>query len=243
MTGFRRSRFFFLSFLILPFVLGCQTKADPAPNAGFINGALLSSSTDIPFQKAWRKKGVDLRNYREIFIQPVNTEYLLKMSLWEETGRGQKIREDIGDLAMYARDVLEKAFREDPAQRFLVVDAPSTKTLVLEFALVELVPSKAALNAAGLIPPIAIPASILGLTARSTVAFEARVRDGYSGEVLALFADREAAKVSIFNVKNYSWYSHAKSIIEEWSVQFVQVLGKKPNQVIKGSGWFELKPW
>lgn len=244
-TTSSRHRFRFFSCLMTLAIVtsGCQTKVDPAPNAGFINGALLSQASDLPFQKVWRKKGVNFRSYKEIFISPVNTEFLLKMSLWEETGRGARIRQDIGELAEYAHDRLEKAFREDARYRFSVVDTPSSKSLVLELAIVELVPSKAALNVAGLIPLTAIPASILGLSARSTVAFEARVRDGYSGEILGLFADRVGAKISIFNVKNYSWYSHAESILAEWAAQFVEVLGKDRETVVKGSGWFELKPW
>ena len=77
----------------------------------------------------------------------------------------------------------------------------------------------------------------------STVAFEARFRDGATNEVVALFADRESEKFSILNAKDLTWYGHAKSIIREWAYQFVQLANQRKGQIIKDTAPFDLKPW
>jgi len=44
--------------------------------------------------------------------------------------------QDVQNLALYTQEAIKKAFREDPNQRFQVVEAPSTSpdALILEMA-------------------------------------------------------------------------------------------------------------
>jgi hypothetical protein len=60
---------------------------------------------------------------------------------------------------------------------------------------------------------------------------------------LIIISDREAEKSSIINVKDYTWYSHARGILSEWADQFVQMCNKGPDDMIKDSRKFTLKPW
>ena len=244
----RTSRKFFALLLLLMGVEsfglgGCLTKPDPLPNTDFLLPGRLVHSDTIPFQKVWFKPGLDLTKYHEIYIASVHTDYLLKMNWWQELERGSSIREDLPGLALFVQQTLKEAFRRDPRNRFKVVEIPKQGTLVLRFALVEVVPTKTALKVAGFIPPVAIPARLVGLGSKSTAAFEARLEEGIHGKVIAMFADREAAKFTIASVKDFTWYGHAKGMIEEWADQLVKVLNKKPGEAIKDSGFFELKPW
>ncbi|HLN93896.1 MAG TPA: hypothetical protein VK389_08535, partial [Thermoanaerobaculia bacterium] len=62
---------------------GCIEKAKPASPAGFIPEKELEKPSDLPFQKAWRKKDLDWHHYTEIYVAPWNTEYLRQMNWWE----------------------------------------------------------------------------------------------------------------------------------------------------------------
>jgi Protein of unknown function (DUF3313) len=230
-------------------VTGCIQKAKPANPSGFIPDKELEKPSDLPFQKAWRKKDLDWSHYREIYIAPWNTEHLREMNWWEKLERGEKVKEDAKELAGYARGVFEEAFRMDPKHRFIVVEQPGPNTLVAEFALVEVVPNKVVLDALGYAAgPVAGAAgtaasNVQTATTHSTVAFEARMKDGGTNDVVAMFADREQQKFSLVNVKDLTWYGHAKSILREWADQFVKIANKQPGEIIKDSPPFDLKPW
>ena len=229
--------------------VGCIQKAKPASPAGFIPDKELEHSSDLPFQKAWRKKDLDWRRYTEIYVAPWNTEYLRQMNWWEKLERGEKVKEDAKELAGYARGVFEEAFRKDKKHRFNVVEQPGPNTLIAEFALTEVIPNKIVLDALGYAAgPVAgaagtAAANVQTAATHSTVAFEARMKDGTTNEVVAMFADREAEKFSLVNVKDLTWYGHAKSILREWADQFVRILNKQPGEIVKDSAPFDLRPW
>jgi len=229
--------------------VGCIQKAKPASPSGFIPDKELQTPSDLPFQKAWRKKDLDWRHYKEIYVAPWNTEYLRQMNWWEKLERGEKVKEDAKELAGYARGVFEEAFRKDPKHRFTVVEQPGPNTLIAEFALTEVVPNKVVLDALGYAAGPAVgaagtvAANVQTATTHSTVAFEARMKDGSTNEVVAMFADRESEKFSIVNVKDLTWYGHAKAILREWADQFVKIANKQPGEIVKDSAPFDLKPW
>jgi hypothetical protein len=229
--------------------VGCIQKAKPAQPAGFIPEKDLEKPADLPFQKAWRKEGFNFSRYKEIYIAPWNTDYLRNMTWWDKLERGEKVKEDAKELAGYARGVFEEAFRKDPKHRLVVVEQPGPQTLIAEFALVEITPNKVVLDALGYAAgPIVGPVGSVASTAQtatthSTVAFEARFRDGATNEVVVQVADRESEKFSIVNVKDLTWYGHAKSILKEWADQFVKIANKQPGEIVKDSPPFDLKPW
>jgi hypothetical protein len=229
--------------------VGCIQKAKPASPAGFIPPENLEQPKDLPFQKAWRKADADWKHYTEIYVAPWNTEYLRQMTWWEKLERGEKVKEDAKELAGYARGVFEEAFRKDPKHRFVVVEQPGPNTLVAEFALVEVIPNKVVLDALGYAagPAVgaagSVAANVQTAATHSTVAFEARMKDGATNDVVAMFADRESEKFSIVNVKDLTWYGHAKAILREWADQFVKIANKQPGDIVKDSPPFDLKPW
>ncbi|MBI3323319.1 MAG: DUF3313 family protein [Candidatus Omnitrophica bacterium] len=221
---------------------GC--KAAPGRNAGFVDEARMTAPADLPFQKAWIDPAVDWQRYRRIQIASVNTDHLSEMEWAKQVDRREKLREDAGKLAGYAQEIFVRTFREDSNHRFEVVDQPDAETLVFELALVEIIPSKLGLNTLCYAPFVGTAARLFrGMKHRSTVAFEARMRDGGTGAVIAQFADREAEKTTLISVKDATWYGHAESIIAEWAQQFVRLASRKPGEVVRDSKPFHLKPW
>ena len=226
----------------LTLLAGC--KAAPITGAGFVDYGKMTTPSDLPFHQAWMDPAVDWHRYQRIQIAQVNTDHLPKMAWARQTGKGEKIREDAQKLAAYAQGTFQHTFREDPLHRFEVVDLPDAETVIFEFALVEIVPSKVALNTLCYAPFVGTAARIFrGWKHRSTVAFEARMRDGATGAVIAQFADREAEKAAMINVKDVTWYGHAESIIAEWARQFVRIANRKPGEAVRDSEPFTLKPW
>ena len=228
----------------LSLLTGCAAKAPPARGAGFVEEALMTHLPDLPFHKAWMNPAFQPSRYSEIQIAPVNIDYLPQMDWWKKLERGESFKEDAKKLAAYTQKTFREAFEEDSKHRFRVVEQAGKETLILEIALVEIVPSKIILNTIGYAPFVGTAAKLLRNTkSKSSVAFEARFRDGATGEILAMFADREFEKMSPLNIKDVTWYGHAESILHEWADQFVGMMNRKPGETIKDSKPFHLKPW
>ena len=227
-------------------LVGC--RAAPAPNVGFADPKLLKADPNAPFDKFWRKSDVPWKSYTKIYIAEVNTTYMLKQTTWQKGERQFDIEKDVQKLAVFARQSLIKAFREDPRHRFAVVDDPvaDPHTLVLEMALIEVVPSKVLLNALGYAPFfIGTGVTVVRTIAndKSTAAFEARVRDSSTGDIVMLAADREAEQFAVIDVRGLTWYSDAEGIINDWSTQWVHLANTKPGEKVEPMSTFRLLPW
>ena len=234
---------FFMASVVL---VGC--KAAPAPNAGFADPKQLSHDPDVPFNKFWFKKGVDWKQYDKIYIADVNTSYMLKMTDWEKGERKDQIEKDVRNIAVYMRNSMMKAFRNDPNHRFQVLNTPTNDphTLVFELALIEMVPSKVVLNVLGYAPFYVGTAITVVRTAgndESCAAFESRTRDAATGQILILAADRETQQYAPIDFRGLTWYSDVQGIIDEWSAQWVKITERKSGQKIKGTDTFRLLPW
>ena len=225
---------------------GC--KAKEAKSTEFTNNAKMTHDPSLPFHRVWRKPGFDKVQYTKLYVADVDTTYALKNTEWQKGERKQDFEKDLHELGEHARQTLVKAFRDDPNHRFEVLDHSSGDrgALILEVALTEVVPSKVVLNALGYAPfGIGLTISaIRGIAEdRSTVAFEARIRDAATQEIVVVAADREAEQTAVVSTKGLTWYSHAYGIIDTWAKQFVQVANRKPGEVIEDTKPFTLKPW
>jgi hypothetical protein len=225
---------------------GCTVKE--APSAGFVDKSKMETDPTLPFQRVWIKPGFDKSRYTKLYVAPVNTSYMLQMTKWQEGIKKDDIEKDVAKLAVFTQDTIKKAFREDPKQRMEILESSpnSPDALVIEMALIEVVPSKVVLNALGYAPfgiGLAITA-VRGLADDvSSVAIEARLRDAATREIVAMIADREIEQRAIVSVRGLTWYSHAQAIITNWANQFVEIANRKPDETVKGAGRFTLKPW
>jgi len=205
---------------------------------------------DLPFNRVWKASKVKNSDYSEIYIAPVNTEYLRQTSWWNKSNVAE-IQDDIDDLAFKMRSKIRKAFWESLTSTFRVVNNPGPKTLVLELAITELVPNKAGLKillsaagpAAGALMVGAASGVAKSIGLKSSIAMEVRIRDGGDGAIVAMFADREQEKGSIVNVRNYTWYGQIELIMDEWADQLVKVLNRDPGDIVDDTPTFSFKPW
>ena len=228
-----------------------EVKADvvtPAPDAGFIQDPERETKrADLPFQKVWVESGVDFKHYRELIVAPVNTQHMLKMDWLHKMSSAEwlgSVNADIKELARYFRDQVVKDFQQDPNHRFQVIDEAGQRrqpTLRLELALVEIDPSEPVLHALGWLEPGGGTAA--GIINQRRAAFEARLRDMQTAEVIATFADRDMQDAGPLDLTRLTWYGPAKGIMDRWAQQFVQVANRKPGEMVTDSVPFTLRPF
>ena len=222
---------------------------EPAPNAGFIeHPERQTGRADLPFQKVWIKPGFDKSGYRELVVAPVNTQYMMQMDWLHKASSASwfgDVQKDIAELARYFHHQVEKDFKEDPKHRFQVIDSPEQHkqpALRLELALIEIDPSTPVLHALSWAGPIGT-GSAMGAVNQRRAAFEGRLRDLQTGEVVATFADRDMADVGPIDLTRLTWYGPAKGIMDRWAQQFVQIANRKPGETVADPTPFTLRPF
>jgi hypothetical protein len=242
-----------LAVVVLICLAGC--KSTDAPVSEFNpDAARMAYDASLPFQRTYWNRKFDPTAYDEILVAPVNTDYLAAQSFWEKANAANAMpgqdKKDIAAIAEYTRQSFVHAASDDPKHRFKVVSTAGPKTLILELAITQLVPSKAALNAVGFVTwiptAIATGASMAEGsedTGKGVIAIEGRVRDGKTGEIIGMFADRQRPKVAFVDLKALNWWAPAKQIIDEWSSQLIAVANRPPGGVVKAAPAFELLVW
>lgn len=221
---------------------------EPAPDAGFIEQPERQvKRVDLPFHKVWIKPGFDQSPYRELVVAPVNTQYVMDMDWMHSLSSANwvgDVQKDIEELAQYFHDQVVKDFREDPNHRFQVIDHPDQHrqpALRLELALIEINPSQPVLHALGWLQPGGGTAA--GVINQRRAAFEGRLRDLQTAEVVATFADRDMQDAGPLDLTRLTWYGPAKGIMDRWAEQFVQIANRKPGEMVTDPTPYTLKPF
>lgn len=231
---------------------GC--RASPAPESGFLEDwSKMRPDPDIPFNRGYWNPQVDQAAYTEIYVAPVNTKYVMAQNIWERTNEVEvsegDFRKSVDAMAPYMQEAFRKAAAEDPHRRFVVVDKPGPKTIILEMAIVQLVPAKVLMNAVGLVSWIPTALTAVGSTVASSedkskgiIAIEARLRDGATGEVVGMFADRQRPPTAVLDFRSLNSWAPCKSIIDNWAKQFIEV-ANNPGKKVPDAKEFELLVW
>jgi len=198
----------------------------------------------------WADPNFSAANYGTLVVAPVNTEHVLEENRWARANARQfRIEKDIESIAKDFRAKVIEKFKESDENRFKVVDEPGDDSVILELAITELVPGKAFIGLVGLASwgaplPIGIPAgAVASFADDGWMAIEGRVRDAKSGQVVAMFADREKGKTRILDVEAATWYGHARESMNDWSEQLVKLANTPKDVQVDDSKAFELMPW
>ena len=236
-------------------VAGC--KATAAPDSAYLQdpGAMKKVARS-PFNRSWFDRQIDPDSYTELLVRPVNIQYVQAQNIWE----GSNVRsvsafhKDFQDIADYTQKAFIKAAQDDPKHRFKIVQTAGPKTAVLELAIVQLVPAKAILNSIGLVSMGAYAGvetlELAGGTLTSSqdsgegvIAIEGRVRDGGTGKVIYMFADRERGQLAGLNLAQYTWWEPERRIIDIWAKDLIELASTPANQKVKEPATFELLLW
>ena len=229
-----------------------QLKAEvvePAPDAGFIQHPELQHKDSLlPFQKVWIKPGFDKSGYQELIVAPVNTQYMQELDWMHKLTSANllgDIQKDTEELAQYFHDQVVENFKEDPNHRFQVIEylgQHKAPALRLELALIEIDPSQVVLHALSWAGPPGT-GTAAGAINQRRAAFEGRLRDAQTGEVVATFADRDMQDAGPLDLTRLTWYGPVKGIMDRWAQQFVQVANRKPGEVVTDPTPYTLRPF
>ncbi len=234
---------------------GCASQVKPAQDSGYLTGSeiLQENRERFPFQKVWvnQETDKDYQSYKKIYVAPVNTSYLDNMEWFKmlsEDGM-TAIHNEADRLAVYLQNRLIYELENSQGADFTVIKTKKnidSDTAILEFALVELIPSPAQVNrftsVAGFFIPFLGTASSL-VVEDGSIAIEAKMTNYTGEESLLLFADREEDKSAILvDVNDLGYFKHAEKHIETWAYQYALLLSTDMEVQIKDQG-FKLKPW
>ena len=220
----------------------------PAPDTAFTPDAQREKKVAyLPFQRAWIKPGVDFKAFQYLVVAPVNTQYMLKMDWLHKLSSVNyltNVKKDIKEVAAYFQNQVITDFNNDPNQHFIMLNYPAQQTqsvLQLELALIEIDPSMPMLNAAGWLQPGGGTAA--GLINQRAAAFEGRIRDLSTNEIVATFADRNVQDINPLDLTRLTWYGPAKQIIDQWAKEFVQIANRQPGEIISAPTAFSINPF
>lgn len=241
-----------LSALLLSTALtGCKLfEAKEAADSGF-NPSTARVETRADFlQQAWissafRGKPVS-EQFDAVYFAPVNTRFMAEQGWWKQQTplRQKELSEDTRAIALRMQQQFKTALATYPNKKIQLASAPGPGVLVIELALVELVPSKAYWNAAATAAGFVVPgAGLLSAAGRGSIAIEGRARDGATKAIIATFKDRRADKMAPVNLGNYMWFHGAEGNISDWAAEFAELLNTAPDHVVKRASAITLKPW
>ena len=190
----------------------------PAPSSPFVDGVpIMSRDKSTSFQRSWMKPGVSFDKYRQVYIAPTNTDYTkIKLAVLNSrrllNGGYQK---DIVREGVNFQKNFSNAFEQSKKRNWVVVDqfTKDRRTLKVETALVQMTPSRVELEAAGYVVP---GVSLLNTVA---VASEVKISDARTGDLLAVFADRQKSPFALIDLSKFSYYKADRNVIRDWARQ------------------------
>ncbi len=205
---------YMLVFLALSFS-GCSTASVGTPS-GFLNDySNLRDGTH--FKQEYIPKGTRFAGYKTIKVAPVNLSYLDNQSSC-----------DTGDLENLAREFREDVEAQLQKSGFTVTSDPSGHTLVISLALTNIeIPDRlfnAGLAAASVMSPVPLPFDKDGQT-----AFEGKITEGATGELLMEFAEVRSGSGNQMNLKamtvgKYQKFTNTQAVFAGWAQTLAKML-------------------
>ena len=229
----------------------CQVfDAKPAANSGFNRSTAPMTTRAVFLQQTWvdaAYRGKPIKNsFSAVYIAPINTRYMEKQTWWQQQSGANKaqLASDTQKIARQMRSQFNQTIANYPGGKIQLASQPGPGVLVIEMALVELIPSKAYWNAGATAAGFVIPgAGFLSVAGAGSIAIEGRARDGSTHKIIATFKDRRNDKAAPINIGSYTWYHGAETNIADWAAEFAELLNTPPNHVVKRASAVTLKPW
>ena len=227
---------------------GCSVlKPDAAPDSGFLEGPekmregeAISARWSSDYYRQHKSE------YKKIYVAPVSTAYLEKTGDWKhiQVSSEVEIKQDAREMADYMEEQFKKAIREGKAEKFSLADRPGPNTITMELAIVELVPTDVARNAAGQVVGFFVPGGgLVSAGAGGSIAMEGRTKDSQSGQMLSMVKDRRVDKIAPIDVAGLTPYRNAKKNIDDWVDGFVDSFNTPVDEKVHINSGVTLSPW
>lgn len=204
-------------------------KASPSEPSGFLphEDKLVEARERSPFNGSYypdRERIDRLKKIRQsYYLAPIDTSPL-RARLKSEKFTKSEIEDRMAEADELKRYFEERLKMEFAKHGLKILEKPEENAFFCEIALVELRPTLAVMNAAATTAGFFVPgAGLVRRLGTGSIAMEGMVRDGETLDVLAEFKDREADKDSLFTVRDFQRYSHARYSIDDWSEQLAKL--------------------
>jgi len=185
------------------------------------------------------------RKAQKIFIADVNTDNAVKKvdaSKGFERFKTYR-REEIAEMGRYMKERFRASIIEEAKRPIEVVEAPAPDALIVQLAIVEVIPTNAIAGILGTVGGVFLPgAGVATFLAQGTIAMEGKVLDGATNGVLFEWKDRASDKNTLFSIKDYQQYAHIRSVIDTWARQFAQLHSRDFEGEVKSDIPFTLNP-
>ena len=215
-------------------------KASPAQPTAFLDHpqSMSADPARAPFDKVWHNPSTRswdrVKGFDRVVIMPVNTSYL-KLK--------PRQQDEVNQMAAYMREQFQQEFAK--GGKYHVMRQPGARTLKLELALVELTPTNVPGNLISTGAGVVVPGlSVVGSQfTHGNIAFEAKLRNAETGELLAQYADRENDKLAPISFRDYSANAHSRRAVQDWAKQVEQLASTPRSQKVPGAMRVTLNPF
>lgn len=225
----------------------CTIQLKPTPFLS--HGSELTEGGKLPFSGTWLPDEQRLieasRRAGRILIRNVSIDYAAKaIDESDRTERAKTYRkEELAEMARYMKERFKSSILEKAQRPIEIVEEPGPDMIILELAIVEVVPTNAGASAVATVGGIFLPGTgVLTALAQGTIAMEGRVLDSNTGDPLMEFKDRASDRASAFSLKDYQEYAHIRSVIDRWAAQYAELQAGNFEGKVSGSLPFTLNP-
>lgn len=188
-------------------------EADAPAGTDFLGmSADLEPAEDSPWDETWRAPGLTWQGWTELHIPPIVTA-AVGDAMWCQECEVEDAEAKLEALATAFRTRIENNFATDPQRLLKPVKRVGDKTIVLELAIIDIVPARTWFNARGAAPA--------GLSGHGSIAIEGRITDGKSGRLISVFSDREECAADLLDGASTDWCCHAPLLLERWAERLV----------------------
>ena len=236
----------------------CSTlKAGATKEYGFApQPELLTENRDrAPFHGYWNRDGEGfyqlIKEAGTVKIAPVDIRFVEQAYQNAQGSEDVKLDriEEARQLAEYFRQKILLIIEQAPELSALKSDentSGSDHFPTLHLAFVELIPTNPGVNFVGTVAGTFVPGGgLIKYFGKGSVAIESFSDHRSRGQGTVLweqFKDREGQKTSAFTLKDYQRYAHIREIIDEWSMQIVQLLTTPPDHTVEDSAVLSINP-
>ena len=196
-------------------LLACAPRPPVHPSGFLGDYSDFVRASDESETLIYERPGLDLRPYKRVLLDPV------QVALAPEAADRPVNPAQLTALAKYLEDAIVIALRD----AYPLAEEPGEDVLRLRAALVDVIPTRPALNTVG---TLALPARAASAAKRAItgtdlfvgqVAIEAELLDSQTGERLLAIVDRKAGGKFRLKEGMTTWGQVARGL-REWAVQF-----------------------
>lgn len=220
-----------------------MSAKEPAKWSGFIQGVDPEARMDgQPWDHAW-EISPDYSKYNSIMFKSVRTDFVdqetKQMFLRTSVMNEEMFETSLNNLTEYMTDKIYETFAEHQDHRLEIVEAPRADTLVVETALTEVVFHNPAAYVTALLLPVPGSSYALDSVSSPSIAFEMKVTDGESGELISTIADRALPAIKPVDFNKFTASGPLEEIIDTWCAEIAQSAAYEVTRDLPSRPWFK----